>query len=173
MIVCSSDRWVGISIDDASVLHSLACILHFSAVITAFFPRFEVRERNTLACLACNLVVSFGCIYFGKCRKEFRCQRVAFSTGETTAMLGFVSELRGSPSLHHRLPHTHGNNAFELVPLSRKKQPSFSSRCKLSAVALVVLCLCDFLESYQAAFGASKYLRSQIRRPDLMGRGRK
>jgi hypothetical protein len=30
--------------------------------------------------------------------------------------------------------------------------------------------LCDFLESYRAAFGGCKHLRSQIRRRDPMGR---
>jgi hypothetical protein len=62
-----------------------------------------------LASLACNLFISFGCIYFGKCRKECRCQRVADSPGETTATLGCVSELRGSHD-HHLLRY--GNNAF-------------------------------------------------------------
>src|SRR5882672_11119848 len=38
MIDCSSDRWAGISIDEASVLHSVARILHFSAVIIANSP---------------------------------------------------------------------------------------------------------------------------------------
>ena len=47
MIDCSSDRWAGISIDDASTLHSVACILHFSAVIIAISP-VEGRERNAL-----------------------------------------------------------------------------------------------------------------------------
>jgi hypothetical protein len=46
MIDCSSDRWVGISIDEASVLHSVACILHLSAVITAI-PRFEVGAQHS------------------------------------------------------------------------------------------------------------------------------
>jgi hypothetical protein len=62
-----------------------------------------------LACLACDLFISFGCIYFGKCRKECRRQRVADSTGETTATLGCVSKLRGSHR-HHLL--CYGNNAF-------------------------------------------------------------
>jgi hypothetical protein len=48
MIDCSIDRSAGISIDDASTLHSVACILQFSAEIIAISPRFEVRERNTL-----------------------------------------------------------------------------------------------------------------------------
>jgi hypothetical protein len=64
----------------------------------------------------------------------------------------------------------YGNNAFELVQPERQKQPSFRSRCKFSAVALVVLCLCDFLESDRAAFSGCKHLRSQIRRRDPMGR---
>jgi hypothetical protein len=37
-------------------------------------------------------------------------------------------------------------------------------------VALVVPCLCDFLESDRAAFGGCKHLRSEIRRRDPMGR---
>jgi len=45
-------------------------------------------------------------MYFGKCGKEFRCQRVVDSTGETTATLGFASKLRGSQYLHHHLPQT-------------------------------------------------------------------
>ena len=49
MIDCSIDRSAGISIDDASTLHSVACILQFSAEIIAISPRFEVRERNTLS----------------------------------------------------------------------------------------------------------------------------
>jgi hypothetical protein len=64
----------------------------------------------------------------------------------------------------------YGNNAFELVQPQRQEQPGFRSRCKLSAVALVVLCLCDFLESDRAAFGGCKHLRSEIRRRDPMGR---
>jgi len=64
----------------------------------------------------------------------------------------------------------YGNNAFELVQLSRQEQPGFRSRCKFSAVALVVLCLRDFLESDRAAFEGCKHLRSQIRRRDPMGR---
>ena len=47
MIDCSTDRWAGISIDDASTLHSVACILHFSVVIIAISP-VEGRERNAL-----------------------------------------------------------------------------------------------------------------------------
>ena len=38
MIDCSSDRSAGISIDDARTLHSVACILHFSAVIIVISP---------------------------------------------------------------------------------------------------------------------------------------
>jgi len=38
MIDCSTDRWAGISIDDASTLHSVACTLHFSAVIIVISP---------------------------------------------------------------------------------------------------------------------------------------
>jgi hypothetical protein len=49
MIDCSSDRSTGISIDDASTLHSVARILQFSAEIIAISPQFEVRERNTLS----------------------------------------------------------------------------------------------------------------------------
>jgi len=55
-----------------------------------------------LACLACDLFISFRCVYFGECRKECRCQRVADSTGVTTATLGCVSKLRGSHD-HHLL----------------------------------------------------------------------
>jgi hypothetical protein len=61
-----------------------------------------------------------------------------------------------------------GNNAFGLVQPSREEQPGFSSRCKLSAVALVVLCLRDFLESDGAAFEGCKHLRSEIRRREPM-----
>jgi len=32
-------------------------------------PRCSVSPA-LLACLACDLFISFGCIYFGKCRKE-------------------------------------------------------------------------------------------------------
>ena len=49
MIDCSIDRSAGISIDDARTLHSVACILHFSAVIMVISPGFEMRERNTLS----------------------------------------------------------------------------------------------------------------------------
>jgi hypothetical protein len=58
-----------------------------------------VGTRLTLAFL-CILLISVGCIYFGKSRKDFRCPRVTDSMGETTATLGCVSELRGS----HHLP---------------------------------------------------------------------
>jgi len=34
-LIVQADRWVGISIDEANVLHSAARVLHFSAVITA------------------------------------------------------------------------------------------------------------------------------------------
>ena len=37
------DRSAEISIDDPSTLHSVACILQFSAEIIAISPRFEVR----------------------------------------------------------------------------------------------------------------------------------
>ena len=47
MIDCSSDRSAGISIDDARTLHSVACTLHFSAVIIVISPGLEMRERNT------------------------------------------------------------------------------------------------------------------------------
>ena len=67
-------------------------------------PKFS--EPALLACLACDLFISSRCIYFGKCRKEFRCQRVADSTGETTATRRFVSKLRGGQHLHHHLPQT-------------------------------------------------------------------
>jgi hypothetical protein len=48
MIDCSSDRWVGISIDDASTLHSVARILHFSAVIMAISPGLKCGNATLL-----------------------------------------------------------------------------------------------------------------------------
>jgi hypothetical protein len=71
--------------------------------------RCSVSPGLALGCLACQLCISFGCIYFGKCRKECRCPRVADFTGETTATRGLVSKLRGSQ--HHHLLR-YGNNAF-------------------------------------------------------------
>jgi len=48
MIDCSSDRWAGISIDDASTLHSVACILHFSAVIIVISPGLKCGNATLL-----------------------------------------------------------------------------------------------------------------------------
>jgi hypothetical protein len=48
MIDCSSDRWAGISIDDASILHSVACILHFSAVIITISPGLKCGNATLL-----------------------------------------------------------------------------------------------------------------------------
>jgi hypothetical protein len=86
-------------------------------------PRCSVNPA-LLAGLAFDLLVSFGCIYFGKCRKECRCQRVADSTGETTATLGCVSKLRGSHD-HHLLRY--GNNAFQNKGRAESKSVQNSS----------------------------------------------
>jgi hypothetical protein len=47
MIVCSSDRWIEIPLDDASTLHSTAYILHCIELIIVI-SQIGVRERNTL-----------------------------------------------------------------------------------------------------------------------------
>jgi hypothetical protein len=70
-------------------------------------PRCSVSPGLTR--VSCLRPLRRRCVYFGKCRKEFRCQRVADSTGETTPTLGRVSKLRGSHR-HHLLRY--GNNAF-------------------------------------------------------------
>jgi hypothetical protein len=49
MIDCSSDRCVGISVAEASNLHSLACALHFSAVIKANPPIIKTRVQSFLS----------------------------------------------------------------------------------------------------------------------------
>jgi hypothetical protein len=100
-------------------------------------PRCSVSPA-LLACLACDLFISFGCIYFGKCRKECRCQRVADSTGETTATLGCVSKLRGS---HHHHLLRYGNNAF--------LRDGLKANLFKTAHRAILLCL-DFLAGSRA-----------------------
>jgi hypothetical protein len=262
MIDCSTDRWAGISIDDASTLHSVACILHFSVVIIAISP-VEGRERNALghqtdghrrsgnaseqcmvaadSLIQCSLFKmdqhggarafrSICVAAIGPPRFNFTClkagvtcaisvlswstrsrgpirhviklseprpyKRVSLATS-SSASVAYISAsaarsfvVNGSlipPARRRQCSASslscaavniciiiylmrYGNNAFALVQLSRQEHPSLSGRCKLSAVALVVLCLCEFLQSYRAAFVGCKHLRSQIRRRDPMGR---
>jgi hypothetical protein len=63
-------------------------------------------------CFFCGLLIRFGCIYFGKCRKEFRGQRVIDPTNEAAAAPGLVSKLCGSRYLSHHLSNTLGQHGL-------------------------------------------------------------
>jgi len=52
MIICSSDRWLEISFDDASSLHSAAYILHCFALIIAISPNWRPGTQHPQAMVA-------------------------------------------------------------------------------------------------------------------------